>query len=139
MLRRNMTSAECHISDPKGRYLVFTLLFFQMPMMKTQGLNTKIITKKPKSARNCESRVNRTVLSVTRLVSTVICKQQATRQSSFGLLELRVFRLGLFQDRDVGSLTGANRLCAPVRCNADRSAGNRACSRSGGRSTRRRA
>jgi len=26
-------------------------------MMKTQGLNTKIITKKPKSARNCESRV----------------------------------------------------------------------------------
>src|SRR5713101_4580754 len=57
MLRRNMTSAECQISDPKGRYLVFTLLFFQMPMMKTQGLNTKIITKKPKSARNCESRV----------------------------------------------------------------------------------
>src|SRR5713226_2948575 len=56
MLRRNMTSAECQISDPKGRYLVFTLLFFQMPMMKTQGLNTKIITKKPKSARNCESR-----------------------------------------------------------------------------------
>src|SRR6267143_4831640 len=58
MLRRNMTSAECQISDPKGRYLVFTLLFFQMPMMKTQGLNTKIITKKPKSARNCESRVS---------------------------------------------------------------------------------
>src|SRR6266478_1809791 len=58
MLRRNMTSAECQISDPKGRYLVFTLLFFQMPMMKTQGLNTKIITKKPKSARNCESRAN---------------------------------------------------------------------------------
>src|SRR6267143_1207037 len=56
MLRRNMTSAECQISDPKGRYLVFTLLFFQMPMMKTQDLNTKIITKKPKSARNCESR-----------------------------------------------------------------------------------
>ena len=58
MLRRNMTSAECQISDPKGRYLVFTLLFFQMPMMKTQDLNTKIITKKPKSARNCESRAN---------------------------------------------------------------------------------
>src|SRR5216684_8361872 len=58
MLRRNMTSAECQISDPKGRYLVFTLLFFQMPMMKTQGLNTKIITKKPKSARNCESRAS---------------------------------------------------------------------------------
>jgi len=37
--------------------LVFTLLFFHMPMMKTQDLNTKIITKKPKSARNCESRV----------------------------------------------------------------------------------
>ena len=50
MLRRNMTSAECQISDPKGRYLVFTLLFFQMPMMKTQDLNTKIITKKPRSA-----------------------------------------------------------------------------------------
>src|SRR5216684_2853063 len=60
MLRRNMTSAECQISDPKGRYLVFTLLFFQMPMMKTHDLNTKIITKKPKSARNCESRVSRT-------------------------------------------------------------------------------
>ncbi len=45
------------ISDPKGRYLVFTLLFFQMPIMKTQDLNTKIITKKPKNARNCESRV----------------------------------------------------------------------------------
>src|SRR6266404_9060080 len=58
MLRRNMTSAECQISDPKGRYLVFTLLFFQMPMMKTQDLNTKIITKKPKSARNCESRAS---------------------------------------------------------------------------------
>src|SRR5216683_7820284 len=57
MLRRNMTSAECQISDSKGRYLVFTLLFFHMPMMKTQDLNTKIITKKPKSARNCESRV----------------------------------------------------------------------------------
>src|SRR6266566_2084990 len=55
MLRRNMTSAECQISDPKGRYLVFTLLFFQMPLMKTQDLNTKIITKKPGSARNCES------------------------------------------------------------------------------------
>ena len=27
-----------------------------MPMMKTQDLNTKIITKKPKNARNCESR-----------------------------------------------------------------------------------
>lgn len=27
-------------------------------MMKTQGLNTKIITKKPKSARNCESRAS---------------------------------------------------------------------------------
>jgi hypothetical protein len=55
MLRRNMTSAECQISDPKGRYLVFTLLFFQMPMMETQDLNTKIITKNPESARNCES------------------------------------------------------------------------------------
>src|SRR5260370_6606021 len=55
MLRRNMTSAECQISHPKGRYLVFTLLFFQMAMMKTHDLNTKIITKKPKSARNCES------------------------------------------------------------------------------------
>jgi hypothetical protein len=58
MLRRNMTSAECQISDPKGRYLVFTLLFFQMPLLKTQDLNTKIITKKPKNARNCESRAN---------------------------------------------------------------------------------
>jgi hypothetical protein len=27
-----------------------------MPLMKTQDLNTKIITKKPKNARNCESR-----------------------------------------------------------------------------------
>jgi hypothetical protein len=53
-----MTSAECQISDPKGRYLVFTLLFFQMPLMKTQDLNTKIITKKPKNARNCESRAS---------------------------------------------------------------------------------
>jgi hypothetical protein len=53
-----MTSAECQISDPKGRYLVFTLLFFQMPMMKTQDLNTKIITKKPENARNCESRAS---------------------------------------------------------------------------------
>jgi len=57
MLRRNITGAECQISDSKGRYSVFTLLFFQMPIMKTQDLNTKIITKKPKSARNCESRV----------------------------------------------------------------------------------
>jgi hypothetical protein len=47
MLRRNVTSAECQISDPKGRYLVFTPLFFQMPLKKTQDLNTKIITKKP--------------------------------------------------------------------------------------------
>ena len=30
-----------------------------MPMMKTQDLNTKIITKKPKNARNCESRASR--------------------------------------------------------------------------------
>jgi hypothetical protein len=28
-----------------------------MPLLKTQDLNTKIITKKPKNARNCESRV----------------------------------------------------------------------------------
>jgi hypothetical protein len=46
MLRRNMTSAECQISDPKGRYLVFTLLFFQMPLMETQDLNTKNHHKK---------------------------------------------------------------------------------------------
>jgi len=30
-----------------------------MHMMKAQDLNTKIITKKPKSARNCESRASR--------------------------------------------------------------------------------
>jgi hypothetical protein len=29
-----------------------------MPLMKTQDLNTKIITKKPKNARNCESRAS---------------------------------------------------------------------------------
>ncbi len=75
-----MTSAECQISDPKGRYLVFTLLFFQMPMMKTQDLNTKIITKKPKSARNCESRAS-------------------IRRRS---LQLLVLRLGFLQDGDVG-------------------------------------
>jgi hypothetical protein len=53
-----MTSAECQISVPKGRYLVFTLPLFQMPMMKMQDLNTKIITKKPKKVRNCESWAN---------------------------------------------------------------------------------
>ena len=58
MLRRNMTTAECQISVPKGRYLVFTLPSFQIPTMKTQDLNTKIITKKPKNVRNCESWVS---------------------------------------------------------------------------------
>jgi hypothetical protein len=38
MLRRNMPSAGCQVSGSKGRYLVFTLPFFQMPMMKTQHL-----------------------------------------------------------------------------------------------------
>src|SRR5450755_3586704 len=55
MLRRNMPSAECQISGSKGRYLVFTLPFFQIPMMTTQHLSTRMIGKKPKNARNCES------------------------------------------------------------------------------------
>src|SRR5450755_1502035 len=58
MLRRNMPSAECQISGSKGRYLVFTLPFFQIPMMTTQHLSTRMIGKKPKNARNCESWVS---------------------------------------------------------------------------------
>src|ERR1700727_2889398 len=71
MLRRNMTSAECQIFDPKGRYLVFTLLFFQMPLMKTLDLNTKIIRKKPKNPRNCESRAR---------LAAFLCRQRWRRE-----------------------------------------------------------
>src|SRR5450755_3979498 len=64
MLRRNMPSAECQISGSKGRYLVFTLPFFQIPMMTTQHLSTRMIGKKPKNARNCESWANQKVCEV---------------------------------------------------------------------------
>lgn len=50
-----MTRAECQISAPQGKgSLVCTRLLFQMPMMKTRDLNTKIIAKQPRSAGNRE-------------------------------------------------------------------------------------
>jgi len=52
-------------------------------MMKAQDLNTKIITKKPKSARNCESRVNHVEDALKRANKAILDDAEHTAEQSW--------------------------------------------------------
>jgi hypothetical protein len=47
-----------------------------MPLMKTLDLNTKIITKKPKNPRNCESRANGVLQRTGKLIRHITIRKE---------------------------------------------------------------